>query len=241
MDDRDRELTEAVDELADTLESLRTELQSPPRGPLGLPRPPTPNELLRFTEEYTLPTLISLLETSIKLLELLGAALRLANRRNPTETTTQSTPPEGALASVSRQTLETLDAALTDLQTAAAGGEPTDPNVKRLLEEARALSHEVETRLSETATPDESRTVSIDVQSGESTDSHSPSHVDDDDSTGDSSDESTTGEDVNVDVDNELESIKQQIDADTEDTTSTSEEPDDPTNNENDGHDSDSE
>ena len=66
MDDRERELAEVTAELSETLESLRAELQEPPEGPLGLPRPPTPRELLRFTEQYTIPTTIALLEAAIR-------------------------------------------------------------------------------------------------------------------------------------------------------------------------------
>lgn len=154
-----RELTGAVDELADTLEDLREELREPPRGPLGLPRPPTPGELLRFTERYTIPTVIALLETSIRALELLSAAIRLADGR-PLEAPDRAVDagrstgvPAGAgrLASVSRRTLRTLDDALGDLQRAVAEGSPDDPELRRLLEQARALREEVDDRLADVA------------------------------------------------------------------------------------------
>ena len=78
MDDSD-DLEAAVRELSDTLEQLRTELRRPPTGPLGLPQPPKPGELLRFTEQYTIPALVSLLDASVRVLELLAAAIRVAD------------------------------------------------------------------------------------------------------------------------------------------------------------------
>ena len=73
--DRD-ELAAQLDELEATLTDLRSELRS--EGRRGPPRPPRLGELLRFTEEYTIPTLIALLEATIKSLELLQRPLRLA-------------------------------------------------------------------------------------------------------------------------------------------------------------------
>ncbi|MFC6754756.1 hypothetical protein ACFQEU_15015, partial [Halorubrum tibetense] len=47
-----------------------------PRTP-DLPRPPRLSELVRFTEQYTIPTVIALLETTIKSLKLVQGTLRL--------------------------------------------------------------------------------------------------------------------------------------------------------------------
>lgn len=191
MDDRERELTEATEDLAETLEALREELQSPPRGPGGLPRPPTPSELFRFTEQYTIPTLISLLETSIRILELLGGAIRLAEGRAFEDGASGRTE---RLADASRTTLRALDDALADVQEAAAGGQPDDPEVRRLLGEARSLREEVDERLAEatgTAEPERTRSadsgVGIEVR------------------------EAAEEESVGVDVDAELESIKREV------------------------------
>jgi hypothetical protein len=190
MDDHERELADASEDLADTLEALREELQSPPRGPLGLPRPPTPGELFRFTEQYTIPAVISLLETSIRVLELLGGAIRLAEGRAFEEHSTQRAD---RLADVSRTTLRKLDDALAEVQEAAAGGRPDDPEVRRLLEEARDLRTEVDQRLAAaTDTPEERR------------------H--DDGETGIEVREETGSESIGIDVDAELESIKREAD-----------------------------
>jgi hypothetical protein len=181
MDDRERELADAAEDLADTLEAVRKELLVPPRGPLGVPRPPTPGELLRFTEQYTIPALVSILETSIRVLELLAAAIRLADDR---ALDVDSERRADRLAAASRTTLRTLDDALADLQSAAAGGEPTNPEARRLLREARELRAEIDDRLAGATDSD-----SIDTDGSEN--------------------ETTT---VDVDVDQELESIKRDLD-----------------------------
>ena len=120
MNDREPDLDENVDDLAETLVALREELRDPPDGPLGLPRPPTLGEFLRLTEQYTSPALISVLETSIRTLELLAAALRVADGRpldGPSTGRRGTDDPRGdRIATASRRTLRTLDDALADLQ-----------------------------------------------------------------------------------------------------------------------------
>lgn len=220
MDDPDRELAAAVEELAETLESLRTELREPPRGPLGLPRPPTPGEFLRFTERFAIPATISLLEASIRTLELLAAAIRIAEGR-PLEgesTVRREATAVGAdrLAAASRRTLTALDDALSELQTAAGGSDVENPELQRLLADARALREEVDDRLADAtaegpardATAGDPEPVDIEVESGE------------DDSRADPDAASEEGG-VGVDVDRELESIKREF------AESASEDPDD--------------
>ncbi len=210
MDDRDN-LEASVRELTATLEELQSELRDPPArtGPLGLPRPPSPGELLRFTEQYTIPALISLLEANVRLLELLAAALRVADGR-PLEATEELTDAGGrleavraegeGLAAASRATLQRLDEALAELQTAAEGGTPDDPDVRRLLSQARELRSEVDERLAEAesapASTDEGA-VRVDVDG--------PGSDDPDDG-----EEASTG--VDLDVDEELDTIRRQVD-----------------------------
>ena len=201
MDDHQRDLPEAVDELAETLETLRTELREPPRGPLGLPRPPTPGEFRRLTEEYTLPALVSLLETSVRVLELLAASIRVAQSR-PLDGE-DDRPRTDPVVTVSRRTLRGLDDALADLQREGTDGGPADTRVRRLLQEARDLQREVDDRLADsTATPERSlrptdpEPVEIEVQAG------------------DEGEEDDGGEGVDVDVDRELEDIKRELDED---------------------------
>ena len=50
---------ERIAELETRIEELSAELREPPRGPLGLPRPPTPGELLAFGDDHAIPTTIS--------------------------------------------------------------------------------------------------------------------------------------------------------------------------------------
>lgn len=222
MDDRERELDESVDDLAETLEAVRDELRNPPEGPLGLPRPPTPGEFIRFTEQYTIPALISILETSIRTLELLAAALRVADGRpldGPSDGRRGADDPRAdRIASASRRTLRALDDALADLQSAAAGGEPQNPELQRLLSEARDLRAEVDDRLADaTADPTDRpgepglgpesgprsgpEPVNIEVKGG---DDEAEDGEDDGDDPGE--------RDVGVDVDSELESIKRELD-----------------------------
>ena len=221
MDDRERELDESVDDLAKTLESLRAELRDPPEGPLGLPRPPTPGEFLRFTERYTIPALISILETSIRTLELLAAAIRVADDRSLDGSSTgrrgADEPRTDSIASASRRTLQTLDDALADLQSAAAGGEVRNPELQELLSEARDLRAEVDDRLADATAGSprrpretEQEPVNIEVKGGD--DESDRDETDDDDA------RDADERDLGVDVDRELESIKRELDEPLDDT-----------------------
>lgn len=223
MDDRERNLEAAVDDLAETLEALRAELRNPPRGPLGLPRLPTPGEFLRVTEQHALPTLVSLLETNIRVLELLAATIRLAEGRPPSGDTgrRRGADTDGAerLAAASRRTLRKLDDALAELQSAAAGGDPSSPEVRRLLQEARGLRQEVDERLADATTTsrdesDESEPTRIEIRSGDP--GRDTDDVEGADERADERGSETPGGDGDtragrVDVDQELESIKREL------------------------------
>lgn len=194
--DETEDLEASVRELSATLEELRSELREPPTGPLGLPRPPTPAELLRLTEQYTIPAVISVLETNIRLLELLAAALRVADGRPLDGAGSDALADAGrrslsyveegreGLAAASRATLERLDDALADLQAAAEGGEPDDPEIQRLLARARDLRSEIDERLAA-------------AESGAAAEL-------------DGEDEPTSTGEVGIDVDEELETLRRQ-------------------------------
>lgn len=206
---------DAVRELADTLEELRSELTAPPRGPFGLPRPPTPREVLRLTEQYTIPALVALLEANVRLLELLAAVIRVADGR-PLDVAARE---EGlldigrrtvgdagrvganGLAAASRATLERLDDALAELQDAAAGGAADDPEVQRLLSEARTLRAEVDDRLAEADS-----TVDTD-QAGDDDAGAEPGGLEEAQGV-----ERDTGGPVEVDVEEELDTLRRQAD-----------------------------
>lgn len=170
--DRDEDLVELLDDLEATLAELRSELRgetgsgpsrqfSPrrsrrerPGAGRDLPRPPSVSELLGFTERYTLPTLISTLEATIRALELLQGALRLVNP----DRSDSSAPPRrrdtsrisrlgtGA-AGVGQEAISGVERALSELETALANSEVPDRASDELLAEVRNLSAEVETRL----------------------------------------------------------------------------------------------
>lgn len=125
------ELAARLDELRDAVEDLQQELQ--PRGPFGLPRPPTPREAAQFTAEYGIPAAIATLEATVRSLELLQAALRAAD------------PGRGDLPdaeATGEAVLEGLDRALADLQ-ATLEDRPPNAAAGDLLAEVRRLNGEI--------------------------------------------------------------------------------------------------
>ena len=139
------ELAAQLDELEATLTDLRGELTDSQRGP---PRPPRLGELLRFTEQYTIPTLIALLEATIKSLELLQRTLRLAD---PTRAAREeSEAARGRLDEVGTEAGQQLAGALAELRTALSETDlPENPESRDLIADARELTGEIEGRLRE--------------------------------------------------------------------------------------------
>ncbi|WP_049936788.1 DUF7547 family protein [Haloplanus natans] len=130
------DLREAVDE--DVRREFRDER---PRR-----RPPTPGEILRFTEEYTLPTAIALLEATVQSLELLRAVLRLVGPGSTAdEVRDRLTARRGPETDAFRD-------ALADLRGALTGAElPEDSAAGSILVDARELTAEIDSRLDEAA------------------------------------------------------------------------------------------
>jgi hypothetical protein len=173
-------LVELVDELERTLAELRAAVdEGPPRrrrdGPT-LPEPPNPRELLRFTETYTIPTLVALLEAAIRALELLAGAIRLLDGRDPRPSEAHGSGGSGILTDVStvardraaeeaaergREALDRVDDALVELQRAYEG-EPPDEDARRLLGDARDLRAEIDDRLAASDPGDDERDRSAD-------------------------------------------------------------------------------
>jgi len=140
------------------------------RGPFGLPRsarppgstrgprPPSVSELFRFTEEYTIPTVIAILETTIRSLELLRGVLRLADPDRSAfdrdtgsrgDRTTAARLGDG-VTGLGRGAVSGVERALSELQTALSEADlPEDEPSRELLDEARRLSDEVADRLAE--------------------------------------------------------------------------------------------
>lgn len=150
MDDGD-DLERTLEELAGTLDELREEIgdnrqsndvrdERRSGGVREDRRSSGVRDLLRFTEQYTIPAVIAILETNVRLLELLAGSIRLADGRLD----------EAEERSADR-TLDALDGALTDVREAVAGT-PTSPEARRLLREARELRSEAERRLEERTT-----------------------------------------------------------------------------------------
>jgi len=142
---RDREpLDDRLDELESTLAELRTELDSERRR--GPPTPPSLGELLRFTEAYTIPTLIALLEATIQSLELLRRTLRLADPQRAVREEGEAA--RGRLDRLGSEAGDQLAGALSELRSALSEADlPENPESRRLIADARDLTGEIETRL----------------------------------------------------------------------------------------------
>jgi len=159
------DLTALITDLVTTLQDLETEVE--PTTDSGLPRPPTPGELLRFTSDVTIPAVILVLKSNIEALKLLRRALRMAEGR-PTSTGSASGEVRQRASDLSRATLSRLDGALTDLQQAVEGT-PEDEEARELIQEAQQLRGQIRERLaaesevSEAVDPDEVTDVPVDV------------------------------------------------------------------------------
>lgn len=202
----DDDLEELLVELSTTLSELQDTLADEHHQPRSR-RLPSPGRFLRFTEEHTIPTLISLLETHIRALELLQGLLGLVNGRDQRG----GTLPESGdqrVQKTGRRTLDALDGALSDLQ-GALQGEPSNDDARALLNDARSLSEEIDERLTRpTETPDRNG-------NEESTENQEPEDgairidVKDPDEDPDSQE--------GISVDEELDTIKQEMEDDDED------------------------
>lgn len=147
-DRRDDDLEERLDELEDVLGELRADLRETERDRRGPPRPPRLSELVRFTEQYTIPTIIALLETTIKSLELLRGTLRLAD---PGRSVAEGA--EGAgdrLSEVRDGATAGLSRSLSELRTALSEADlPEETASRSIIADARDLTAEIESRIDE--------------------------------------------------------------------------------------------
>jgi hypothetical protein len=205
MTDDDREdLATAARELADTLRELQRDLdREPPRGPAGLPRPPSPREFLEFADEVAIPATIAILEANIKLLETLQRAIRLADHERAIREGSQDA--RDRATDLGTETVDRLDSALSDLQRAMQDGPlPDDENARDVLTDARSLRDRLDERVRDAteqadAARDGGSATEIDVNSPEET-------TDETETTDEESDEDD--EEPAVDVDSELEYLK---------------------------------
>lgn len=135
-------LADRVAELEQALSDLRRETIRPPRGPLGLPRPPTPAEFVTFTERHAIPATIAFLEANVRALQALQAALRMA--RGVDETRDRTAEARARTAELGSRTLDALDDALEDLADAYREGSlPNDPEARSVLRDAQRLTDEI--------------------------------------------------------------------------------------------------
>ena len=152
----DDDLSALLDELSGTLDRLRTELgeegrrrparrgerESGERDTVSRrtrrgPSVPSPGRFLRFTEEYTIPALIAFLEANVRALELLQGLLRLLDGGEVSDRRVES---------VGRRTLGQVDDLLSDVQ-GTLEGQPSNPDARNLLDEARSLRTEIDDRI----------------------------------------------------------------------------------------------
>ncbi len=171
------DLARLAADLARSLRDLQRELEPGDRRRL---RPPSPQELLRFTDEVAIPAAILILETNVRALRLLQRAIRLADPDRD-RTDGRDTAVRDRAVQLSQTTVEKLDDVLADVQDAVEG-RPTDDDAERVLSEAQSLRDEIDDRL---------------AAETESTDA-----------------DTATAATVPVDVDAELQSIKDDLDGD---------------------------
>ncbi|WP_323676765.1 hypothetical protein [Halorubellus sp. PRR65] len=154
--DDDADFAASAEELSTVLQELRDELRrDPPRGPFGLPRPPSPSEVVRFADEVAIPGTIAVLEVNIKLLETVQRAIRIVDtgnraRERADDARDRASGSAERLADVSDKTLRRLEGSLSDLQSALDDGDlPDEGAAGELLSEARGLRDDVQSRLRE--------------------------------------------------------------------------------------------
>lgn len=187
----DGDVAETAGELAAALEDLQSELRPERRrGPLGLPAPPRPGEMLRFADEYAIPFAIAVLEANVRALKLLRGAIRLVDAGE--ETGERARSARDRAREVSRASLDRLDDALADLETAMAGEElPQNETAREVLTEARRLRGRLADELA-ASVDDDATDEPSDAPNGQASD---PS----------------ADEGVPVDVESELQSIKDEL------------------------------
>lgn len=207
-DDTDEELARTAEELADTLRDLRQAVEPQPRrGPLGLPRPPSPREVLEFTDDVAIPAAIAVLEANIRILEAVQRAIEIAKAEREArergeeirgEAERRSREVRETAGRFGEETLDRLDDALVELQRAVdEGALPQDETAREILTEARELRDDLDEQVRDA----EAR---VDEQTGRERRSEEED--------ADTDDEEAEPDPVQVDVDSELESLRSRYD-----------------------------
>lgn len=182
----DGDLADELAELERSVRHLQEELKSrSPRGPLGLPRPPSPGEVLQFTEESAIPALIAILEAHVRMLEAIQHGIRLARTG---ESSTRSAAQ--TVDAVNEETINQLDRLVETIQE-VAGALPKNDQARAVLSEAEELRDTIEERVEEAKKSVEEQPSEDQIDSTEF---------------GESQDRPET-----IDIDAELQSIKRQL------------------------------
>jgi hypothetical protein len=233
-DDLDsEELDERIAELEARVRELRAELGRPPEGPLGLPRPPTPREVLSFTGEYAIPTAIAVLEANIRALKALQQVARVLDPERSVVAEERDRL-ESRAAEASRTTLDRLESALEDVETTIREGDlPREEEARSVLEDARRINREIRDRVererrradearereraadrerprSERDDRDDGLDGGTTIELSDESDAREDDTTASDDGTEDADDARTDGR-AEVDVEAELRSIKDEI------------------------------
>lgn len=152
----ENDLENRLKDLREILEELRGDLR-PSRGRVGLPRPPTPREVLRFTDEYAIPAAIAVLEVNVRTLELLQRGIRLAEEANETDPNESRTLERHTLDRLD-QTLDAFETTLEDSRIVASS------EARRLLRDARRLNAEIRDRTRSASREHRERGIEIEVE-----------------------------------------------------------------------------
>ncbi|MDS0298364.1 hypothetical protein NDI76_06395 [Halogeometricum sp. S1BR25-6] len=191
-------------------------------GDRPIPHPPSLGEMLRFTEEYTIPTVIAMLEATVRSLELLRNVLRLADPQRSAFDAgdrRRSTTERLATTTMGREALSGVDRAISDLRDALSGL-PEEEESRGIVTDARDLMAEIEARIDEAERERERSKYGYRERDGDRTRSDRGRRTEGggrgnsetiDVTDGDDEDEDEDEESPQVDVDAELASIRREI------------------------------
>ena len=186
-DSGDADVTRLLRDLTRELQTLQRELDSDRPGRMS-----TRRQLSRFTSEVAIPSVILVLEMNIRALKLLRRTIRLAEGREPRSQHSRAAGEVRDRAELlGQQALSRLDQTLETVQSSLEE-EGADEDVRRLLAEARSLQDQISQQLATeggTDTADVADETTVGVESGES-------------------------EPVNVDVETELRTLKDNLEDD---------------------------
>ncbi len=216
FDMSDDELAAALSELAASVDRLGELLAADRRSGL---RPPRTVELLRATDEVAIPTLISILEAQIRLLEALQYGTRLVRGERSIRSRKPTTGPLTRRATTGQEAaLEQLGKTLEQLRSRLESGD--DERVETALDRTQSLYEELERRLAKMEpTPSDSAPADgYEIEIDDLTDSTDDSEVDAGDSNGGNVPaRSSEPDDTAIDVEAELQTLRDQYRSDESD------------------------